>query len=345
MMKLEKTRRLMETGIRDKRFDAFALAVKKDGEETILTSPGTDADTYFDIASMGKVLVTASLILRAIGEGKLAPWDTLDRFFDVPEECKKITVQQMLTHTSGIVRVNIPQWIADAGRDATARFIAENPLAFVPGTQYEYSCNAYILLGFIAEQIYGAPLDALFDRYIKLPLGLTRSRFNIALEEPNAAVCYKRRDPGYYRVDDENAYSLRGIAGNGAQFFTLTDVNRYMDAVERKSEKLYASSLYDLAEKNHTPGAGYAESRGWGWLYVDGKYRQTGRLFPEGSIGHCGHTGCSMFMNRQAGIRVVLLSNTTRFLNMKNDFHGYDYSLTMKMREEFHNAIADDLGV
>ena len=40
---------------------------------------------------------------------------------------------------------------------------------------------------------------------------------------------------------------------------------------------------------------------------------------------------------------VIILSNATRFLNMKNNFNGYDYRIIEKMREDIHNAIFDDL--
>ena len=52
-----------------------------------------------------------------------------------------------------------------------------------------------------------------------------------------------------------------------------------------------------------------------------------------------------MIVSRAENLHVIILSNATRFLNMKNDFRGYNYGEIMKMREEFHNAIADDLGI
>ena len=66
-------------------------------------------------------------------------------------------------------------------------------------------------------------------------------------------------------------------------------------------------------------------------------------LFPLGSFGHCGHTGCSFFMNREKNMYVIILTNATRFLNMKNNFNGYDYGVIMKMREDIHNEIYKDL--
>ena len=75
-----------------------------------------NADTYFDIAGMGKVLVTAPLIFQLIGQKKVSLDDTLDRFFsDVPAEKREITVRQLLTHTSGIFRIPLPAEIAETG--------------------------------------------------------------------------------------------------------------------------------------------------------------------------------------------------------------------------------------
>ena len=128
-------------------------------------------------------------------------------------------------------------------------------------------------------------------------------------------------------------------------FWTLRDIDVFCKAVMEKSGKLWAPYLYDLAEKDYTPGAQFEEGRGLGWLVVDKRYTQTGRLFPEGSFGHCGHTGCSMYMSRERDLRVIILTNATRYTNMANDFHGYDYGKIEKMREEIHNAIADDLGI
>ena len=50
-----------------------------------------------------------------------------------------------------------------------------------------------------------------------------------------------------------------------------------------------------------------------------------------------------MFFSREKNMYVIILTNATRFLNMKNDFKGYDYGLIEKMREEIHNEIYKDL--
>lgn len=78
-------------------------------------------------------------------------------------------------------------------------------------------------------------------------------------------------------------------------------------------------------------------------MVVDEKYSQTGKLFPVGSFGHCGHTGQSFFVNRKENLFVIVLTNATRFLNSKSNFTGYDYNEICRMREEIHNEILTDL--
>lgn len=341
-MELQHTKATLEKLREEKVFGDYAVLVHYQGENQLLNSPGVDGDTYFDNASMGKILITAPLILRAIGEGKLSLDTTLDECFpEVPGDKKDITIQQILTHSSGIVRYEFPPEAAGMDHDALAKEILARPLAYAPGTNYIYSCHGYILLGFLAEKLYGARLDQVFETILKPALGLTRSRFNIAGDEPNAVVCYSRWEMGTYRADDGNVRLMHGVAGSGASFSTAYDIGRYADAIFRKDPALYAPYLYDLAEQDYTPN--YAEGRGLGYLMPDGRYSQTGRLFPKGSFGHCGHTGQSLFLNREMDLYVVLLTNATRYANIRNDFRGYDYNETCRMRETVHNAIADDI--
>ena len=336
------TAQFLQTGLETRRFTSYAVRIISGRSEITYTSPDVNADTLFDIASMGKVLVTAPLILRAVGMGLLRPDDPIDQFFDAPPDKAHITVRQLLTHTSGIIRTRIPPEAAAGGRDAVAAHILAHPLAFVPGTRVVYSCNGYILLGYIAERVFGAPLDALFEKNIHAPLGLTRSKFCASLDEPNTAVSYRWADPGTCRYDDENVRVLGGIAGSGGSFWSLADIARYVSAVRARSPQLYAPDCYALAERDCTPPP-MAEGRGLGWLVTDDRCRQTGRLFPAGSFGHCGHTGTSMFLSRSADRAVIVLTNATRCLNAKNHFAGYDYGQIESMRTELHNAIASDL--
>lgn len=341
-MELNKTRLFMESLIKEGVLDSYAVLFKKENDKCLISSDNVTPDTYFDIASMGKILVTATLILKAMGEKKVSLNDTLDMFFDeVPESKRKITVRQMLTHTSGIVRCPLPPDLAGKGNKAVAKYIIDNPLAYEPGEGKIYSCNAYILLGFIVEKIYNMPLDKAFYANTKIALNLTKSGFNIDINEPNAAVSYRRVRVGKYRSDDDNVCNMKGIAGSGAQFFTIADMEKYCDAIMQKNSKLYSSEIYDLAEKSYTGSLG-EDANGLGWLIVDKRYRQTGKLFPNGSFGHCGHTGTSFFFNRGENMYAVILTNATRCIWLKNNYKE-DYDAVCKMRENIHNKILSDI--
>ena len=84
------------------------------------------------------------------------------------------------------------------------------------------------------------------------------------------------------------------------------------------------------------------ESRGHGFLYVDERYKQAGRLFNKGSIGHCGHTGQSLFVDPSTGIYVIILSDMT--LSTIKKFGVDTYDKVILNREIIHNAIFKDLG-
>lgn len=344
-MKLSYTTELLKQKINDKEFDSYAIYVFKDNDGCFLHSENVNEDTYFDIASMGKILVTSTLVLKVIDKGKLSFEDTIDKFFEnVPKDRKNITVKQLLTHTSGIVRCPILPANAAEGREAVANQIINNPLVFAPGSSRTYSCNGMILLGYIIEKIYDMSLENVFEKEIKIPLGYTRSKFNIELDEPNAAICYRSEnvDGLAHPWDDENIRVLQTSSGSGGQFFTISDIKKFADGIINKSEILYSKKMFDMAEKNYVDSA--YDGQGLGWFYVDEKYFQRGKLFPVGSFGHTGYTGASMFFNREMNMYVIMLTNATRFSCMKNDFKYPDYDGdTCRIRTELHNAVYEDL--
>ena len=79
------------------------------------------------------------------------------------------------------------------------------------------------------------------------------------------------------------------------------------------------------------------ESRGIGFLYVNDLYNQTGTLFPVGSFGHCGHTGTSLFVNRETGLYVIILSDAT--VSTIQKYGHEDYEQVMQMRQIIHTLI------
>ena len=161
-MILEETKKYLDRRIDEGFLDTYVVMVTDGGDEGLISSPNAGADTLFDIASMGKVLVTATLILRAAGEGRLGLDDTLAKYYpDCPDEKRNITLRELLLHTSGILRVELPDEVVGADahdivmcgkrgsyadiitpevKDRIARYVLSRPLGFAPSTNYVYSC-------------------------------------------------------------------------------------------------------------------------------------------------------------------------------------------------------------
>ena len=340
-MELKQTRKYLEKLRADLDLDTYAVFVRCGAHRATLLSENADEFTYFDVASMGKVLVTSTLILQSIDRGFLSLENTLGEFFDVADPQKAaITIRQLLTHTSGIIRHELTRETCRKGTDAIAAEILSYPLEYEPDTNYIYSCNGYILLSFILEKCHKRPLEELYRDWIATPLQLKRTSFEIALDEPNAAVCYFWRNRvEAQRFDDLNVLAMGRAVGSGGQQSCLHDIEKFPEAIHEKSELLYSEPLFALAEKNYTPH--YAEGRGLGYLVVDASSPQTGKLFPIGSFGHCGHTGQSVFVDPQSGLYVIILSDATISKVKK---HGKEnYNEVMQMRTDIHNAICADL--
>lgn len=341
---LKSTEALLQEKAAQGYFDSYAIFVSKKGETGVVFSENVNEDTLFDIASCGKILVTTPLAFQAVGEGKLRLDDTLDMYFPtVPEDIRKVTLAQLLSHSSGIVKCVLHEGTAAEGRDSAIEQIFRTPRAFAPGTQYQYSCMGMILMGFVVEIVYGKPLEELYEERLKKPLGYTRSKFNVALDEENTAKCHhwfgKEEYPYEHPWDDENVRAMRTAAGNGGQYFSLADMRRFADAVMAKDERLYPRELFAIAERDHN--AGHACGYGLGFRYVDARYPEGKDFFSEDTFGHGGSTGTSIYFNRKDDAYVIMLTNMRHCFDKPGFFFKY-MDLFVKTRQEIYAAIRSD---
>ena len=295
---------------------------------------GTDENTLFDMASVTKIFATTAVCLQTLGKGLELDTPVSD-FFPVPPEKESLTIRHLLTHTNGHGhnRLNYPE----VNYDNVAEFILALPCTCPVGTEVIYSCPAFILLGKILEKIHGNPLNVLFREMVAEPLGMSRSSYLPDRSLPIVNAQLKEEDRGI--VHDYNARHLGGVSGNAGLFSTLADADKFVQMLLRDGEPLFSREILDLAARNYTPN--FSESRGLGFLYVDDRYPQTGGLFADGAIGHCGHTGQSFFLDRRTGLYVILLTDATVTVTRK--FGRDTYSEVMKMRAAVHNAIKKDL--
>ena len=293
---------------------------------------GVDETTLFDMASVTKIMVTTSLALIALDRGLLKLEDKVDQFYSTS---KPFTIKNLLTHTIGIGHKSLNKEGSNYAN--IAEKILDIPSDIPIGTDVQYSCPGFILLGKILEKIFGMQLDQCFNELVAKPLGFENTSFLPSYRQNivNANLNMEKRGI----VNDYNCQFLGGIAGNAGLFSNLSDVTKYVEFIQNRGKPLIKEKTFLLAAQNHT--AEMSESRGLGYLYVDGRYQQTGGLFEDGAIGHCGHTGQSVFVDYRSGLYVIILSDAT--ISTVKKYGTEHYNEVMDMRARLHSAIKCDL--
>jgi CubicO group peptidase (beta-lactamase class C family) len=163
---------------------AAEIAIVRDGKIVFNKAYGRPndglparTDLPYQIASNSKQFTAMALLLLE-DEGKLSLDDHVSKYLPGITEGDRITIRQLLSHTSGIQDF----WPQDYSFEAmslptTPQGIvdrwAKKPLDFQPGDQWQYSNTGYVVAGMIAEKVSGEPLVAFLQKRIFKPLGMT----------------------------------------------------------------------------------------------------------------------------------------------------------------------------
>jgi len=226
-------------------FPGLAILVSKNGRVLVSKGYGTadlewDApatdDTVFAVGSITKSF-TGLAVAQLVAAGKLSLDDTLGKFLpDFPADKRKITVRQLLNHTSGLFNyTETPELHAAAARtfshEEMFAWFKDKPLAFAPGTQFSYTNSGVYLLGVIVEKVGAKSYGAYVAENILTPFGMTRSSY------ADFSEIVKKRANGYRRgpVGLVNApgYSPTVPFSAGAMLSTVGDLNRYAHAIHQ----------------------------------------------------------------------------------------------------------------
>ncbi|WP_328431365.1 serine hydrolase domain-containing protein [Streptomyces sp. NBC_00453] len=262
-------------------------------------------DTPFDLASLTK-LFTAVAAVQQIERGTLGIDARVGAY--LPEfraaVRHRITVRELLTHTSGL-RPELPLYDCADDTERLVKLRAEEPVG-VPGT-YTYSDLNLLLLQFVLERITGRTLDVLINDGITRPLGMLSTDFGPC---PGAAATEDQRRPwakvdrGMVRgvVHDENAWALGGIAGHAGMFSTGRDLAVFCRTLlaggSHGPARILGSDFVELLLT--PPGLGFAVDQPW----------FMGELAGRGAAGHTGFTGTSLVLDPATDTFLVLLANT-----------------------------------
>lgn len=290
-----------------------------------------DLDTIYDLASISKVLVTATCILKLIEEGMLTLKTPIAEI--LPEfSQKKLTIKDCITHTSGLpADINGYKTMKDAEEMIAAVWKME--LEYPTGTLVRYSDVNFILLGLVIARLKGS-LDDYARQIMFEPLEMTETGYcpEPSLKSRCSAEEVMESRGGTVRgvVHDGKAFKLGGISGHAGVFSTLEDITHYVQMLLNdgvyKGKRFFSRRTIELLQKCQTEGLN--ERRSIGWLLSDPNYA-LGDYFSDACLYHTGFSGPSIIVDFRHGLGVITLANRVhpsrsnqKILTARNNIHN-----------------------
>jgi D-alanyl-D-alanine carboxypeptidase len=262
-------------------------------------------DMVFRVGSVTKQF-TAAAILKLAEEGRLSLDDSLTKWLpDFPTGGRRVTLGQLLTHTSGIHSyTDMPAWQDHMREDWTLQqledFFRQEPFDFEPGTKWHYDNSGYILLGAVLEKATGKTYADLLDDMIFRPLGMKDTRYG------SDAPIIPGRVAGYQKLGEQivNArfLSMTQPFAAGALVSTVDDLARWQAALDA-GRVLRPESLRRMWTAARLPD-GTDTHYGYGWII----WRWDGRAVVEHGGGINGFQTANLRLPDD-GIYVAVLSN------------------------------------
>ncbi len=303
-------------------------------------------DTFFDIASLSKLVSTTMITLKWMDEGRLSPDDVIGDVLDFAGRYRDRGIFHLLTHTSGLVP-HMPLYATCDPNDVIRTILSSEPLCEA-GEEVHYSCMGYIVLGHLLERLGGKRLDALALEYVFEPLGMKTACYRLGDRHSLAPVAATefRRDLGVWAsgfVHDENALHLGGVAGNAGVFATLDDMIAFAGMCSargllRNGGVYLSENLFLDAIGNKTPDK--AESRGYGFQLKGAQASPMGTRMSRGSYGHTGFTGTSLYVDRESGLWGILLTNSVHYgRNHRAPYYPLRRSFYDSIKTEYENHV------
>jgi CubicO group peptidase (beta-lactamase class C family) len=186
-------------------------------------------NTVFDAGSVRKQFVAAAILLL-VKEGKLSLADDVRKHIpQLPDYGHKITVDHLLTHTSGIRDWQPLLNLAGGDPDAMTMILRQRGLNFAPGDEWSYSNSGYVLLPEIVARASGVPFSEFARKRLFEPLGMKMTTY---VDDPlslikNRALAYKKEATGW-KMD---MYLGNDRGGAGGLFTTAMDLVTWNDAL------------------------------------------------------------------------------------------------------------------
>lgn len=262
-------------------------------------------ENVLELASITKQFTGVS-ILMLMEQGKLSLEDPLSKFITDYPKGNEITIHHLLIHTSGIKSyTNVPKFMQLARNDMKPLEIVNNfkdlPMDFAPGERYAYNNSAYILLGYIIEQVSEMSYEDYIQKHIFDKLGMKNSYYG----SRNRVI--PNRASGYQLLNDsfQNAeyLSMTIPYAAGSLMSTVNDMFLWNKAIHHNA--LISEKSKQLAFTNYTLNNGEPINYGYGW----GINELAGYTSLEHTGGIFGFTTSGIYIPEKNIYSIVLTNN------------------------------------
>jgi CubicO group peptidase (beta-lactamase class C family) len=284
--------------------------------------------TYFDLASLTKVLFTTSVAARLCDRNKI---DLTSRVVeglpDLPwhPEWGEITVRDLLAHQAGFEAwVNFARELdlsktkpaSKAARRFILETIASKAPVYPPHTQTRYSDLGFMVLGEWLARAGAAETQALFETEVRSPLQVKTLTHEPLREKISKALIAATEDVGWRggmiqgEPHDDNAYLLGGLPGHAGLFGTVRDCLTvgvaWRDACLSGTGYLSKPTARMFISRQVTSKG---DPRALGWDLPAKEHSSAGSRISGQALGHLGYTGTSFWIDLEREAVVVLLTN------------------------------------
>lgn len=223
-----------------------------DLERDVALSP----NSIFDIGSTRKQFIAASVLLL-VEEKRLSLSDDIHKFFpELPDYGHKITIDHLLTHTSGIRDWTALLPLAGGDADVLTLILRQRGLNFTPGEEWSYSNSGYVLLTEIVARTSGMSFSEFARKRLFEPLGMKSTVYREDMLDviKNRALAYAKAGNGW-KLD----MLLGKERGKGAILSTAADLVIWNDALTSRSLGAFVTEkLHEQATLNNGRKLNYA---------------------------------------------------------------------------------------
>jgi len=237
-------------------------------------------ETIFQTGSVGKQF-TSMAVMMLVEQGKIALDDKITKYLpESPSAWKKVTVRELLTHTSGIADYGgeedtmgkgVINFRKDYTEEELIQAFSKMPMDFAPGEKWSYSNTGYVLLGIIIHRATGEFYGDYLQERIFKPLGMNSTRII------SEADIVPHRSAGYRLVKGELKNQqwvspTLNTTADGALYTNVLDLAKWdaaLDARQFVSAGSYQAMWLPVKLNN---GNTYPYGLGWSLSEKDGKH-------------------------------------------------------------------------